>query len=139
MSTAADIALEGPGAALAKLPVTGGLERQTDLAVSRHVGRRAGLGAVVFGLAGAAAGAVIGALIGGAAVAAAGALAVGALAFGLGFLWGGFSGLAADEAFADTFVAVGDTETVLVVHHPADSESVVRTLRKTKPSSLRVA
>lgn len=137
---AEDIGLEGPGAARAKLPVTNDEERQTDLAVMGYVGRRAGVGAVLVGFAGAVLGAVAGAVLHGAVTAVAGAVAVGALALALGFLWGGFTGLAADDAFGDTFVALDEGEpVVVVVHHAENYESVVEALRATQPSSLQVA
>jgi hypothetical protein len=55
----------------------------------------------------------------------------------MGLLFGGFSGLAADDAFADTFTEMDDAETIVVVHHPADPDSLVEVLRTTNPSSLR--
>jgi hypothetical protein len=113
---AADIELRGQAAVDASVPTDGDAMHNADSATTSKIGRRALSG----GITGAVVGAVLGGLLGGLVVggvgpALGGALAFAALAFGLGFFWGGASGLPVSEAWGDTFAA-GEGETMVVVH-----------------------
>jgi hypothetical protein len=141
---AAEIELVGEGARASREPRTNDEMLDADLTMERHLERRGGAGLVVGLLIGVLFGASAGWLLGGgnAAALALGGAAGGAIfGAGLGFLWGAFSGMAVDQGWADTYAATADPArpVMVVVHADSDYESVVETLRRTNPASLRVA
>jgi hypothetical protein len=128
-----DIHLEGPGAQVARRPVTNDEQRSRDQAVTGAVGRRAAMGGALGAVVGAAAGLLIGlpffegialltAVLGGAIV-----------GFLLGFLFAGYSRLPVTEAWSDTFVdgeQGASAPAVVVVQAPGERvEELVEVLR----------
>lgn len=137
---AATIDLDGPGAALAEIPVTNDEQRHADLALERGLERRSGVGLVIGAVLGAAVVAGLAQLMSeGDGAWVGGLVAGGVFGGGLGFLWSAFAGLAVNEGFADSYAAPDDGPTIVVVHDADDVDAVVATLRGTNPSSLVLA
>jgi hypothetical protein len=111
-----DIELFGPGMAVSDRPIHDDEQRMADVDMTVALERRGVIGAAL----GAAGGALVGGVIaliasGGAGPVAAAALAGALLAGALGFLWAGFSAMAVNEQWSDTF-SRGIGETSLAVH-----------------------
>ncbi|MCU1372851.1 MAG: hypothetical protein JWO68_137 [Actinomycetia bacterium] len=135
---AADIELFGPGAERAHRPITNDEQLEVDLQTTTVVAKRSSaigfvaavVGAVVVGVVGYAAGDGTGALVG--------ALG-GFIVFGLlGFLWGGYSGLAVDEEWADTFAAEGEVSVAVHSAHEKEIEAAVEAFKGTAATRLAV-
>jgi hypothetical protein len=130
---AGDIELFGPGAERAHQPITNDEQLEVDLQTTTVVAKRfsaISFVAAVVGAVGYAAGAATGALVG--------ALG-GFIVFGLlGFLWGGYSGLAVDEEWADTFAAEGEVSVAVHSAHEKEIEAAVEALKGTAAKRLAV-
>ena len=140
-----DIELLGAAAEGAAEPQTNLEQRRADMALTGAVGRRAGIGIVV--------GAVVGAVVvtvaalifdaifdlGPNGLVAAGG-AVGGAIFGAfaGFFYGGATGLPVSDAWSETFEAVKEGQTAVVVHSKQSDqvEDAVTALRDTGATSL---
>lgn len=137
---ASHIELEGPGMQQAEIPVTNDEQQSADLDLEKRLERRGGAGFAVGAVVGAVVVAVLAQLLSNSDAAwIGGGVAGAAFGGGLGFLWSGFSGLAVNEGFVDTYAAPDDGPAVVVVHDEVDTDAVVATLRGTNPSSLMVA
>jgi hypothetical protein len=137
----AEIALGGPAAEVARLPITNDELRRADMAVVEESTRRAPLGAVVGALVLGTICAGIGAAVEGPAGAFVGLVAGLAAGLMLGFFYGGAIGLPANDSMADTYAAQGmgdDAEAWVEVHTDGPPDDVVSALRATDPIDLRV-
>ena len=134
-----DIHLTGPGAELARTPLSEKEQLELDLALERYLERRALVGVGIGGVLGLVMGAIPFWLIGeGLAVATGGAVAFAAAGAGLGFFLGGGSGMPVNEGFFDTFVSRGDAETTVLVHVRGQVDRIADTLGRTRPTHLEI-
>ena len=136
---ASDIHLVGPGADLARRPLSQKEQLELDLALEGYLQRRVLMGWGIGGALGLIMGAIPFWLIGeGTAVASGGAVAFAAAGAGLGFFLGGASGLPVNEGFFDTFASQGDAETTVVVHARGDVDRIANTLWRSRPAHLEI-
>lgn len=136
---AGDIELTGPGMQAADRPMTNDEQRNADVRAATTVERRGLAGAVIVGVIAAVVAGVIAAVVSGGSGTPILAAALAAfLLFGaVGALWGGFSGLAANEQWGETF-QTGGGETSVAVHTPDPDRvgDIVSTLRGAHPTRL---
>jgi hypothetical protein len=132
---AADIELFGPGADKAHQPITNDEQRAVDLKIVSFLGRRIGPamvgGAIVLGVLAAVVGRLAFHSTMGMVLAGVGGAIVGAW---LGLLYGGYTGLAVDEDWADTFAAEGETS---VAVHSADEREIEAAIEALKAASAK--